>query len=463
MSKKANDIAIFEGIMAQGYGQVPKMLVLDKSLPLESKALYGYLACYTGNGRNTAFPSIDTITFDMAMNRATIRKYMSQLVDTGYITVRQQNNNNTRGFSRNEYSLIIFPEKYSKIEGRTPSEQKKLDLIKKAEDIFQGGYGNVARSVMKNRDLDCCAKALYVYYSAFSYDGSILPSKKRIAKELLISRDRLARSINALEEAGLIISVSSTGRFKETEYILSQSTAHIKKKMKPHIIEDIPSVTEFCATEKQDTEISATEFSATEKLATENSATNNTYSSNNTLSNKTIVNNTIRQSKRAEILCDRPTDGAKETDFETMESTLADAGGLPYDYLYNSKSLECAVKTLAEWESRTSSAVTGNQQLYRLVVETLIEMLDISNAPHAKISPVKVYEALTPYIHASWCDGLPLVYLENVIDDVMFKYNEACKKQVIKIPKKYLERIWWSVLQTSLLQNSSIEKLEFAG
>lgn len=460
MSKKNNDIAIFEGIMAQGYGQVPKMLVLDKSLPLESKALYGYLACHTGNGRNTAFPSIDTITFDMAMNRATVRKYMSQLVDTGYITVRQQNNSDTRGFSRNEYTLLIFPDKYREIEGRTPSEQKRLDLIKKAEDIFQGGYGNVARSVMKNPDLDCCAKALYVYYSAFSYDGSILPNKKRIAKELLISRDRLARSINALEEAGLIISVSATERFKETAYILSQSTTHVKKKLKPHIIEDSPSVTEFCATEKLATEISATEISCTEKLATEKSATNNTYSINKTISNKTIVNNTIYQSKRAKKNFDRPTDGQTEIDFENMESSLADAGGLPYDYLYDSAALECAIKTLAEWESRTSSEVTADQQLYRLVVEALIEMLDYSKASHAQISPAKVYEALTPYIHASWCDGAPLVYLENVIDDVMFKYNEACKKQVIKIPKKYLKHIWWSVLESSLLEQSAMGKLQ---
>ena len=71
--------------------------------------------------------------------------------------------------------------------------------------ILRGGYGIVAKSVMRDTSLSPEAKAIYAYLCSYSgSDGSCFPSVGRMAYELGMSEQRLKKHRKQLEEAGYI-------------------------------------------------------------------------------------------------------------------------------------------------------------------------------------------------------------------------------------------------------------------
>lgn len=61
------DKLIVEGINSQGYGIMPKMIMQDKRLTIESKAIYAYLVSYAGVG-TSAFPGLKRILSDLCIS-----------------------------------------------------------------------------------------------------------------------------------------------------------------------------------------------------------------------------------------------------------------------------------------------------------------------------------------------------------------------------------------------------------
>jgi len=79
------DLLELEGtIFEQGYGLIAKTVMRDKTLPAGPKALYAYLASYTGKGNPTCFPSMKTICNELRINKDTYSKYLQALIDAGY-------------------------------------------------------------------------------------------------------------------------------------------------------------------------------------------------------------------------------------------------------------------------------------------------------------------------------------------------------------------------------------------
>lgn len=89
-------------LLSQGYGVIPKKVMRDQNLSVESKAIYAYLSSFCGNG-NTAFPSISLMCHDLGMGENRFLKHRKTLVDLGYIQIRKKKS--SKGFMSNIYTL----------------------------------------------------------------------------------------------------------------------------------------------------------------------------------------------------------------------------------------------------------------------------------------------------------------------------------------------------------------------
>ncbi|MGB3161578.1 MAG: DnaD domain protein [Carnobacterium sp.] len=78
-----------EGILSKGYGVIPKLVMKDKDLTIEAKAIYAYISSYAGNGTE-AFPSIELICSDLDIGENRFHKHKKSLISKGYIEVRRE-------------------------------------------------------------------------------------------------------------------------------------------------------------------------------------------------------------------------------------------------------------------------------------------------------------------------------------------------------------------------------------
>ena len=99
----SNDILKTDGIQSKGFGIVPKLVMQDKRLTIQAKAIYAYFCSYAGNG-TTAFPSRNKILFDLSISKDTYYRHFNLLKQYGYIKCEQQHQGGR--LSRNIYTLM---------------------------------------------------------------------------------------------------------------------------------------------------------------------------------------------------------------------------------------------------------------------------------------------------------------------------------------------------------------------
>lgn len=95
-------------IYEKGYGKIPKLVMQDNGLHINSKAIYAYLCSYAGV-ENRCYPSRKKICSDLGISVDTFTKYLKELTGSGYLTVTQEKEHGK--FSRNVYTLceIVSP------------------------------------------------------------------------------------------------------------------------------------------------------------------------------------------------------------------------------------------------------------------------------------------------------------------------------------------------------------------
>lgn len=101
------DILRIEGINAKGFGVIPKIVMQDTRLTVESKSIYAYFASYAGSG-NQAFPSRSLILKHLQMGETRYYKHFSLLKKFGYIEVYQEKRSGNK-YGRNIFTLISHP------------------------------------------------------------------------------------------------------------------------------------------------------------------------------------------------------------------------------------------------------------------------------------------------------------------------------------------------------------------
>jgi hypothetical protein len=84
-----------------GYGIVFKKVLCDPNITREVKALYALIAAYTGNDE-VCWPSIKKISEYLASSEQSIRNWMKELSDAGWVEIERSN-----GRKSNRYRLII--------------------------------------------------------------------------------------------------------------------------------------------------------------------------------------------------------------------------------------------------------------------------------------------------------------------------------------------------------------------
>ena len=98
-------------VNSKGFGTIPKMVMRDKDLTIESKAIYAYLASFSGAG-DTAYPSVGLMCDELNISRDRYYRHREHLIEKNYIEVNQRQNE--AGWSNNIYTLVSEPCPYFK-------------------------------------------------------------------------------------------------------------------------------------------------------------------------------------------------------------------------------------------------------------------------------------------------------------------------------------------------------------
>ena len=99
MNKTENQV----DVLSMGRGIIPRMVMSDRNLTIEAKAIYAYFAACIGAG-DTSFPSVDEICKDLNMGEERFRKHKKQLVERGYLTIQKDTDANGK-YSTNVYVI----------------------------------------------------------------------------------------------------------------------------------------------------------------------------------------------------------------------------------------------------------------------------------------------------------------------------------------------------------------------
>lgn len=188
-----SDRVKLQGIMEQGYGIAPKLVMRDKKLSIEAKAIYAYIASFAG-GKDTAFPRVKTVCEDLGISENRFFSHRKALVDRGYITIEK----NRKGgkFQNNIYILnSTVPSNHR--HGESPARQN------------EGTNNN--KVLNNNKYINSSSNAFGFYESNF---GMITP----------FIADKISDWVNALSEELVIesmkIALTNNKQFNYAEGIL---------------------------------------------------------------------------------------------------------------------------------------------------------------------------------------------------------------------------------------------------
>ena len=191
-----------EGIYSQGYGIIPKYVMLDKDLTLTSKAIYALLCSYSGQG-NTAYPSINTILKNLSINKDTYYKHRELLVDNGYITLRYMPN--PEGHTQAIFKLEGNPKKFADVEEDISPGKGKIYSQISYQGLKSAGYGIIPKAVMFDASLKVRDKGLYAYFAAYAGSGNnAFPEVSKILEDLQISASTYKRGMSNLTKLNYI-------------------------------------------------------------------------------------------------------------------------------------------------------------------------------------------------------------------------------------------------------------------
>lgn len=106
--ERINDLLRVEGIMSQGFGLSPKIVMRDQRLTIEAKAIYSYIVSFAGGG-NQSFPGRDMMVEELGISVKRYYKHLQLLIDCDYLRIEREKGENGM-FGRNIYTIVANPE-----------------------------------------------------------------------------------------------------------------------------------------------------------------------------------------------------------------------------------------------------------------------------------------------------------------------------------------------------------------
>jgi len=208
------DKLCLEGIYRQGYGIVPKYVMQDQDITLESKAIYAYLCALAGSGDIT-FPYRDTILRHLGLSKNTYYRHYNPLLEEGYLSVTRPPDKT----AANIYTLIQNPKKLPE----RPSQGEGSRL--RYRGIKAHGYGMIPRSVMLDDKMTAKTKGLYAYFCSYCGSGDVaFPRRDHILYQLGISEPTYYKCYKQLIESGYLTAVQrrDLNKFGVNDYYLNE-------------------------------------------------------------------------------------------------------------------------------------------------------------------------------------------------------------------------------------------------
>jgi hypothetical protein len=206
------------GLRYAGFGVLPKFPMLDRELPITSKALYALLCAYAGND-GAAFPSRAAILAELGICKDAFYEARQPLIEQGYITIERKRG---RQFARNMYHLPDKPIKFLS----EPADPRHAEIYAKIRKngLKSAGYGVIPKSVMQDPRETAKAKAIYAYQCAFAGAGKRTnPRVSNILYHLKICEKTYYRHYGLLKSANYLTAAQrhENGRYSVNDYELN--------------------------------------------------------------------------------------------------------------------------------------------------------------------------------------------------------------------------------------------------
>ena len=441
------------GIYGKGYGQVARAVMTDPHISIEAKGIYSYFCSYTGNGCNTAFPSVSKIVSDLNVTDTTYYKHFKTLTELGLITVEQANGGDGKGFKRNIYTIEDYPAPYIQFLKGSGA----VELIIREESISAAGYGNVPKSVMTDSSISLSAKGLYAYLCAYAgASHSAIPSKDVTLYQLDISGASYNKYTKALETAGYITRSRKrdNGKMDKTVFLINRELPE----------ESAPPCTKISRTIDSRTINSR----AVDPCALNSRALDSHTQKSGTNKPRRKPKSDFYQSENLSILAPAREEAERVTDETDLLEEIVRNGTLPYECCYAPDKLETAVKLMTGGEYRMQAGIpVEERQLYCAFTDALCDMLRADTPPlrvkGSQLSHAKVYERLAPLIvagHDSW--GEPYAELPHLYESFAARYKSARQKSSIGSAQKYIPAVLWTEICSGALDESNQIAHDFA-
>lgn len=148
-------VVMFQGtIFEKGYGQLARLVMRDKSLKIQSKAIYSYIVSFASNSNSaerTAFPSVELQCEELGISENTYFTHRKALIQKGYLKIEKRKSDEGK-FDKNLYIVAAVPVPL-------PSEPKAL-LAAVPQNL---GYGeNLDKSTIEPHLKNCGVEKPYL-------------------------------------------------------------------------------------------------------------------------------------------------------------------------------------------------------------------------------------------------------------------------------------------------------------
>ena len=441
-----------KGVMAKGYGLLPKVAMLDPELPIISKAIYALLCSHLGQGNNTVFPGRDSIVHYLGITKDTYYKYFEYLKEQGYIEVNQAKGTDDKKFSHNIYFINPSPIKYKK---QIADRIKKLPKDSIHTDGMNAlGYGYIAKLVMTDSRLPSQSKAIYSYFAVFADKENIaLPKVSDILYHLQISENTYYKYFNILVELNYITVKQNLvdGVFSHNIYCLISKPQPTKVQVPDKRIDKESSsslnlsdtVLDSPSLNLSDTVLDSPSLNLPDiNLSYINLSYLNLSDANNPKENNpSIINPSINQSiKKSDRLIE------KENKAFVL-SQLIENSAIPGLYPKTKSHIVLMVHLLTGYNRNINN--NTKEDIYstanKLFVNALIDMLGIQETETLAgrvVTAFEISEKLGEYIEFK--DD---VYSISSLKEVAIKdYINACSEKEIKYKLKYMMACIWNAM-----------------
>lgn len=426
------NILELEGVNAKGYGLIAQAVMFDRDISIQAKAIYAYLASYTGAGR-TIYPKRETILSDLKISKNAYYKHFKPLVENGYIKISK-----AKGYkNKNIYTICNNPEKIKSL-----AESNKNESLLIIDGINTHGYGFVPKLIMCDHRLSVKAKGLIAFFYSLAQAGSCTyPHRQTICTFLCISKDIYYTALNQLMDFGYITAKqrhSSSGRFTVNDYILNSNPETSKK----DILENKP-YPENCDNIKKRIN---TEFSpCPENEDIIKKPINTKFSP--CLENEDIMHS-HRVGKIETLPCLENCDNNNNTSNNSSIYISSSNLNLPYiSYSNDEQMIKDMIYDLtryteySEFGAKTDEDILFCKQ-YQKTVNALIEMLCVPDMHRYSKDCVKtqnLFIALNDCVNKD-VDGYSL---RDLIMETIFHYQYANSLYNIAKPFEYLKSLLW--------------------